>query len=558
MKNLYFKKIKNNLVRIAAIGSVAAVCGLSVQGVGTVLDNAYVYATEEALPTEISFFNDGYIVLNGAVKTAASGTAVVLTVIADQTAESPLTKDDGAVVYMEETVTDKYGNYSFEFDLPKSGKYRAFVGSSALMQNEIVDFSYVNKADFEAVIAVLCDDSKIDAEAAEVVQNNLAVLGLENVEVNDMEAVVKLVRAEAAADITPDSIEKAFKKSNMITELNAGRADDLKVYAEILEYEDFGGYLTEAVLSEMTSYLSKKGFKAFAEFDSAATDAVIISVVKRGTSDSVCNILKEYSSELGIKSSSVTSGMVKALANEDIDTISELKEFLADYKESIGSGSGSGSGSGGGGSSYGSGSNKYSGIAAEVNPSDNNEEQIYVFDDIANLDWAVEAITQLTYRGVINGKGNRVFAPNDKVTREEFAKILTLGFKLNLVDVDCPFEDVAEDDWSYPYIRSAYIAGIVNGVSETLFGYGSNITREDLCVMTDRMIKAGNFELAESGTEIKFADDEEISDYAKKSVYHLAAAGIVSGDGNGFKPKDSATRAEAAKIVYLALVKTNR
>ena len=53
-----------------------------------------------------------------------------------------------------------------------------------------------------------------------------------------------------------------------------------------------------------------------------------------------------------------------------------------------------------------------------------------------------------------------------------------------------------------------------------------------------------------SGTAA-FSDENEISDYAKNAVSHLAGTGIVNGVGNGlFAPKDAVTRAQAAKIIY--------
>ena len=163
----------------------------------------------------------------------------------------------------------------------------------------------------------------------------------------------------------------------------------------------------------------------------------------------------------------------------------------------------------------------------------------------------------MSYRGVLNGRSERLFTPNDNVTREEFAKIITVAFKLNLVNTECPFGDVDENNWAYPYIRSAYKAGIIKGVSETEFGYGQNITREDLCVMINRMLTVGELTLPQVDGGV-FGDDGEISDYAKESVYYLERAGIILGDGTNFNPKANATRAEAAKIVYLALVNTNR
>ena len=192
--------------------------------------------------------------------------------------------------------------------------------------------------------------------------------------------------------------------------------------------------------------------------------------------------------------------------------------------------------------------------ALNPNPSKDDNTDIkptYVFDDISELDWAVDAITQLYYKGVINGKTESLFYPNDTVTREEFAKMITLAFDMRLIDNEFPFEDITNEDWSFPYVKTAYLAGITNGIDEKIFGKGTNILRQDLCVMVYRAIKSGDYTL--TGTsDIAFNDSENISDYAKEAVLAMAGAGIVSGDENtNFNPFMSATRAEAAKIIYL-------
>ena len=49
------------------------------------------------------------------------------------------------------------------------------------------------------------------------------------------------------------------------------------------------------------------------------------------------------------------------------------------------------------------------------------------------------------------------------------------------------------------------------------------------------------------------ADGEEIADYAADAIKALFEAGIINGKGeNQFEPQGSATRAEAAKIIYEA------
>ena len=92
-----------------------------------------------------------------------------------------------------------------------------------------------------------------------------------------------------------------------------------------------------------------------------------------------------------------------------------------------------------------------------------------------------------------------------------------MAFELNLIDDEFPFSDVAEKDWFYPYVKSTYLAGIVNGIGDNKFGVGMNITRQDLCVMVYRAILAGNDTLSGDRTKI-FDDEEQISFYAKEAV----------------------------------------
>ena len=63
-------------------------------------------------------------------------------------------------------------------------------------------------------------------------------------------------------------------------------------------------------------------------------------------------------------------------------------------------------------------------------------------------------------------------------------------------------------------------------------------------------VKAGVIEESSSNGYM-FSDDASIDAYAKEAVYALADLGVINGTGNGmFNPKGTATRAEAAKIIY--------
>ena len=57
-------------------------------------------------------------------------------------------------------------------------------------------------------------------------------------------------------------------------------------------------------------------------------------------------------------------------------------------------------------------------------------------------------------------------------------------------EVKLPFTDVSEDRWSYKAIKNLYFAGLINGVTDTLFEPERNITREEVAAIVDRLLKA--------------------------------------------------------------------
>ena len=176
------------------------------------------------------------------------------------------------------------------------------------------------------------------------------------------------------------------------------------------------------------------------------------------------------------------------------------------------------------------------------------------FTDIASVSWAIEAIEALADKGVIAGTSYGIFEPNGLVTREQFAKMLVLATgKYNSSAVN-EFTDIPAGDWAESYVASAKAAGFVNGIGEGKFGYGASITREDMAVMIYNVMKLYDPSLQDNMSS-KFDDFEEISDYAKEAVGCLVYRGIINGVGdNMFAPKATATRAQAALLVY-AIVK---
>ncbi len=179
------------------------------------------------------------------------------------------------------------------------------------------------------------------------------------------------------------------------------------------------------------------------------------------------------------------------------------------------------------------------------------DEEIYPDIEFSDIDshWGKDYIMMLAKSGVVNGKGNNRFKPNDSVTRAEFAKMLSIAFSVN-TSTDLPlFEDVKNDSWYYNYVNSLYLSGIIKGTSNSKFSPDKTITREEAAVMMVRLYEKAT---KTSGPSIEYniPDKENISSWAVSSVNKAVELKLVQGTSSGiFAPKRNLTRAEAAALI---------
>ena len=113
------------------------------------------------------------------------------------------------------------------------------------------------------------------------------------------------------------------------------------------------------------------------------------------------------------------------------------------------------------------------------------------------------------------------------------------------------FSDVAEDQWYYDYVLEAAELGIVKGNPDGTFKPNDKVTRADFALMTVRMLGVDEDGLEFTTTAFTDVNDET---YNAAAIQYCAEKGLIGGDGDGkFRPNDSITRQEAAKIIAEAL-----
>lgn len=175
------------------------------------------------------------------------------------------------------------------------------------------------------------------------------------------------------------------------------------------------------------------------------------------------------------------------------------------------------------------------------------------FSDVSSSDWFYENVKYVYNNNIFKGITDTTFEPNTEMTRAMLVTVLyrmegepdisneILGY---------PFEDVDADSWYGNAVYWARLNGIVTGHSDEVFAPDDNITREQFAAIIDRYAVYKGNKVSNTADISQFADTEEISDWAFESVSWAVGSGLISGKDNGIlDPKGSATRAEAAAIL---------
>ena len=478
------------------------------------------------------------------------------------------TVDLSNIVHIENILSGSDGSFKKSVSIANSASYTVYAGIEKGGFAAEKDFLYVDPA----VVQDLLSDTKLNApnltaaDAKGYLENTDLGLILTdyNSTVVDKDKVSSLFVKYKISDFSDVSqvqvlLDKAVGMVLLDKETDAAKmADHIAKYGASSEINAslLSAYNTSMVSSVKNQIVTLAMAADFSDetkinqgFGSACAVALVNSPAN--TWGIIKNILTvDYSSYVSINPALITSAGVdeasvyKGMLNKNYANHPAME---ADYLSIIASlqsnkpSSGSAGGGGGGTRTVSAPPVlvPYMPELEDISDTDNG------FDDLGSVSWAVEAINILADKGVISRADK--FRPNDNITRAEFTKLVIMGFSLLDSEAACEFSDVSENDWSYSYIASAKEAGIVNGMDENTFAPDQNISRQDMAVIIYKAIQA---KINASEAE-EFADQNEISDYAKEAVMSMKAYGIVNGMGdNLFVPKSFATRAEASVIIH--------
>ena len=172
-----------------------------------------------------------------------------------------------------------------------------------------------------------------------------------------------------------------------------------------------------------------------------------------------------------------------------------------------------------------------------------------VFKDV-NGKWYTSFVNAAYENGIVAGKGDGIFAPNDTLTRAEAVTMLVkaMGYEQSK-DNKTAFTDIS-DGWYTDYIKTGYDNKIVSGKSEKVFDPNGNVTRAEYAMMLYNS-SMGAYEkgtycavmIDRSSDSFKIVDNEEtLLSYDAKTGKVVGATKVSGGDDWAmvyFKPSKS-------------------
>ena len=171
--------------------------------------------------------------------------------------------------------------------------------------------------------------------------------------------------------------------------------------------------------------------------------------------------------------------------------------------------------------------------------------------------WSADAVDFASDSRLVNGTGEKSFAPNSTMTRAMLVTVLYRAAGSPEMTVTTNFTDLDPNSYYYNAVVWANAMGVVTGTSEKTFSPDAPVTREQIAVILYRYAGlSGNTEGAADTNLDIYTDRNQLGDYAVRGMSWAVGRGIVTGTSpTTLSPVSPATRAQVVVMLhrYLAV-----
>ncbi len=181
-----------------------------------------------------------------------------------------------------------------------------------------------------------------------------------------------------------------------------------------------------------------------------------------------------------------------------------------------------------------------------VVPQSDGSDKVYVFTDVGEDSWYVEAVNFVVSAGLMTGVGDEdIFQPEFGMLRESFAAILYRYTKGTPVEPRYTFDDVKKDSWYYDAVSWATNERLMSSIEPSVFGVGHYMTCEQALMGLYRL--AGEPETDGSLADYPYAG--KVTDSGRNAVDWAWKNGLITEVECVWYPPQAISRAQVALLL---------
>ncbi|PZD95285.1 hypothetical protein DNH61_12080 [Paenibacillus sambharensis] len=166
--------------------------------------------------------------------------------------------------------------------------------------------------------------------------------------------------------------------------------------------------------------------------------------------------------------------------------------------------------------------------------------------------WAEAALREWTGYGVVQGYENGSLQPDRLISRAELAAMLHRVFGYDGGGAgSAAFTDTADQAWYGPALEAVFKAGVITGYGDGTFKPQNPVSRQDVAVMLSRAFQLVNDSASLKANVLEsFEDAASIGSYSAPALKAMITSGVMQGYPDGtLRPKQPLTRGEAVVLL---------
>ena len=169
-----------------------------------------------------------------------------------------------------------------------------------------------------------------------------------------------------------------------------------------------------------------------------------------------------------------------------------------------------------------------------------------------NAHWAKNQIETWVNQDLASGYPDGTFKPDREISRAEFVSLVNRSFSIQNSNEKSSFIDVKTDDWFYRDVVAAKAAGYIAGYEDNTFKPDQEISRQEVALIVTRLLKLNT--TSDLALLDKFVDAKSIPSWSQASINAVVERGIIKGyPDETVKPFKAITRAEAIVCLNAAI-----